>query len=176
MPLPTHGIDDPLDEEPAGVDPWICPTCGSSQRSQYCSTCGEKRLGKHDLTLLGIVEHAVESLTHVDGRVFSSIRDLVGRPGTLTVAFMQGRRRPYFAPFQLFLVANIVFFVVQAALGFQVLSNDLASHIGALRGGNQYYSGIARPMLERRLEDTGRTLEQYSDVFNHAVRVNAKAL
>jgi hypothetical protein len=108
--------------------------------------------------------------------VFRSIRDLVGRPGTLTLAFVLGRRRPYFAPFQLFLVANIVFFVVQSALGFQVLSNDLASHIGALRGGNQFYSATARPIVERRLLETGRTLEQYSDVFNHAVRVNAKAL
>jgi hypothetical protein len=108
--------------------------------------------------------------------VFRSIRDLVGRPGTLTLAFVLGRRKPYFAPFQLFLVANIVFFVVQSALGFQVLSNDLASHIGAQRGGNQFYAAAARPIVERRLLETGRTLEQYSDVFNHAVRVNAKAL
>jgi len=138
--------------------------------------CGEKRLDHHDLTIAGLVGHALESLTHVDGRVFRSVRDLVIRPGALTAAYMRGQRRPYFTPFQMFLVANVLFFVLQSALRFQVLSNDLGSHIGTWKGSRQYYSAIARPIAERRLAATGRTIEQYTDVFNHAVRVNAKGL
>jgi hypothetical protein len=153
----------------------MCPTCREERATQFCGTCGEKRLDHHDLTLAGLVGHAVESLTHVDGRVFRSVRDLVTRPGALTAAYMRGQRRPYFAPFQMFLVTNVLFFVVQSALGFQMLSNDLGSHIGTWKG-SQFYSAIARPIAERRLAATGRTIEQYTDVFNHAVRVNAKGL
>lgn len=155
---------------------WICPTCGDERATHFCGRCGEKRLDHHDLTIAGLAGHALESLTHVDGRVFRSVRDLVTRPGALTAAYMRGQRRPYFAPFQLFVVANVLFFVLQSALGFQVLSNDLGSHIGTWKRSGQFYSAIARPIAERRLAATGRTIEQYTDVFNHAVRVNAKGL
>src|SRR5262245_14253272 len=154
---------------------WTCPTCRDECATHFCGRCGEKRLDHHDLTVAGLVGHALESLTDVDGRVFRTVHDLVLRPGALTAAYMRGQRRPYFAPFQLFLVTNVLFFVLQSALGFQVLSNDLESHIGT-RKGSQFYSAIARPIAERRLAATGRTSAQYTDVFNHAVRVNAKAL
>jgi hypothetical protein len=147
----------------------------TSAPTHFCGRCGEKRLDHHDLTIGGLVGHALESLTHVDGRVFRSVHDLVLRPGTLTAAYMRGQRRPYLAPFQLFVVTNVLFFVLQSALGFQVLSNDLESHIGT-RKGSQFSSAIARPIAERRLAATGRMVEQYTDVFNHAVRVNAKGL
>jgi hypothetical protein len=155
---------------------WICPTCREECGTHFCGRCGEKRLDQRDLTVAGLVGHALESLTNVDGRVFRSIRDLVMRPGALTAAYMRGQRRPYVAPFQMFLVTNVLFFVLQSALGFQVLSNDLGSHIGTWTGSRQYYSAIARPIAERRLAATGRTIEQYTDVFNQAVRVNAKGL
>ena len=156
---------------------WRCPTCREERATHFCGRCGEKRLDHHDLTIAGLVGHALESLTHVDGRVFRSVRDLALRPGALTAAYMRGQRRPYFAPFQMFLVTNVLFFIVQSALGFQVLSNDLGSHIGTWKGsGSQFYSAIARPIAERRLAATGRTIEQYTAVFNHAVRVNAKGL
>ena len=155
----------------------MCPTCREERDTRFCGGCGEKQLDDQDLTIAGLVGHALESLTNVDGRVFRSVRDLVIRPGALTAAYMRGQRRPYFAPFQLFLVTNVLFFVVQSALGFQVLSNDLGSHIGTWKGsGRQFYGAIARPIAERRLATTGRTIEQYTDVFNHAVRVNAKGL
>jgi len=157
-------------------DVWICPTCGATAANAYCGACGEKRLGHHDLTLLGIFEHAVESLFHVDGRLFRSLRTLLLSPGTLTAAYLRGRRKAYFAPFQVFLVANVIFFVVQSALGFQTLSNDLASHIGNAGAANQFYSATARGLADHRLADTGRTIDAYSEVFNHAVRINAKAL
>ena len=155
---------------------WLCPTCREEHATHFCGSCGEKRLDHHDLTIAGLVGHALESLTHVDGRVFRSVRDLVIRPGALTAAYMRGQRRPYFAPFQIFLVMNVLFFVLQSALGFQVLSNDFGSHIGTWKRSGQFYSAIARPIAERRLAATGRTIEQYTDVFNHAVRVNAKGL
>jgi len=155
---------------------WTCPTCREERATRFCGRCGEKRLDHHDLTIAGLVGHALESVTHVDGRVFRSVRDLALRPGTLTAAYMRGQRRPYFAPFQMFLVTNVLFFIFQSAMGFQVLSNDLGSHIGTSKGSRQLYHAIARPIAERRLAATGRTIEQYTDVFNHAVQVNAKAL
>ena len=172
--------DDPLGSSTLSRDVlkqrWVCPTCREERATHFCGRCGEKRLDHHNLTIAGLVGHVLESLTNVDGRVFRSVRDLVIRPGALTAAYMRGQRRPYLAPFQMFLVSNVLFFVLQSALGFQVLSNDLGSHIGTWKGSKQFYSAIARPIAERRLAATGRTLEQYTDVFNHAVRLYAKGL
>jgi hypothetical protein len=158
------------------IGPWTCPGCRESRDTVFCGVCGEKRLDHHDLTIAGLAEHAIESLTHLDGRVFRNLRDLVVRPGTLTAAYINGHRKPYFAPFQIFLITNLLFFVLQSALGFQVLSNDLGSHIGTAGRASQHYSAIARPIAERRLATTNRTIEGYTHVFNHAVRVNAKAM
>jgi hypothetical protein len=73
---------------------WMCPTCREERATRFCGGCGEKRLEHHDLTITGFVGHALESLTHVDGRVFRSVRDLIVRPGALTAAYMRGQRRP----------------------------------------------------------------------------------
>src|SRR5215212_11767976 len=97
----THGRSDGA---------WICPGCHEPRDASFCGICGEKRLDHHDLTITGLIEHAVESLTHLDGRVFRSIYDLVLKPGTLTAAYINGHRRPYLAPFQLFLIMNVLFF------------------------------------------------------------------
>ena len=75
------------------------------------------------------------------------------------------------APVQLFLLVNVLFFFVQALLGFQSLSNRLGSHLD-----NQIYSGWVRPLAERELAERGTTRAEYAPVFDAAVTVNAKAL
>jgi hypothetical protein len=74
----------------------VCPTCGAAASTAYCGACGEKRLGHHHLTLVGILAHAGESLFHVDGRVFRSLRTLLLRPGILTAACLRGARKSLF--------------------------------------------------------------------------------
>ncbi len=160
----------------ATLSTWVCPACAVPCEQRYCTRCGEKRIEPHDLTLAGLLGHAAELLTHVDGRVLRSVKDLFVHPGLLTRAYIEGPRRRYFAPFQLFLLANVLFFLVQAGIGFQTLSNSLSSHIGEHSVGSQVYGPLAKPLLERRLVATGRRLEDYRPVFDHAVRVNAKLL
>jgi len=42
---------------------------------------------------------------------------LLQHPGELTLAWTRGVRKPYVAPFQLFLIANVLFFALQSATG-----------------------------------------------------------
>jgi hypothetical protein len=151
--------------------PWICPTCDISVSDSYCARCGEQRLGKRELSLAGLGAQAVESVANVDGRVFRSLRALLLRPGELTAAYLRGQRKPYVGPVQLFLVANVLFFVLQTALGFHALSNPLDSHLE-----DQVYSEWATTLAERRFESKGVTREAYAPLFDRAVAVNAKLL
>jgi hypothetical protein len=123
-----------------------------------------------------VVAHAFEAVTHLDGRLLRTLKDLMFHPGMLTAACTDGPRRRYFAPFQVFLLANIVFFLVQSLLGFHSLSNALASHIGEQGSSSQIYSALAHTLVDRRLAATDRTLAEYRDDFDAAVSVNAKAL
>ncbi len=149
---------------------WSCPACGAAATRSYCATCGERRLGRRDLSVLALLSQVVESVTNADGRIFRTFAALVLRPGELTVAYAEGRRKAYIAPFQLFLIANVAFFFLQSALGFQVLSNTFESHIT-----EQSYSAHAAAIADERLAAKGIDRAAYAPVFDAAIDVNAKA-
>ncbi len=150
---------------------WTCPGCGGTVLSRYCPTCGEGVLRPRDLTLRGLFDQVFEALTSVDGRLIASLRSLLLRPGVLTVAYLQGRRKPFIGPFQLFLIANVVFFAVQSLTGAKIFSTPLAMHLR-----NQFWTPAAEWMVNRRLEATHTTLEKYAPVFDQAVALHAKSL
>lgn len=161
----------PNEAERGGAIRWRCQTCGAAASSAYCGACGERRLSSRDLGVVALLGQVFESITNVDGRAFRTFRALFLQPGELTLAFLEGRRKQYIAPFQVFLIANVAFFFLQSLLGFQVLSNTFESHVE-----KQVYSPRALAIATERLEKVGITREAYEPVFDSAVDVNAKAL
>jgi hypothetical protein len=110
-------------------DDVACVTCSARLVGRYCHACGEKRADERDLTLAGFARYALDAATNVDARLYRSLRWLVGRPGVLTREFVAGRRQPYVGPLRLFLLANLVFFVLlQAGWGTDVFTTDLIYH------------------------------------------------
>jgi hypothetical protein len=75
------------------------------------------------------------------------------------------------APFQLFLIANVVFFTLQWLTGVTVFSSSLDSHLH-----HQDWSELAQSLLSRRLQKTQTGLAQYAPAFDRAVVLNAKSL
>jgi hypothetical protein len=95
----------------------------------------------------------------------------VTRPGALTTAFVQGRRRSYVGPIQLFFLANVAFFAFQSLTPFHVLSSPLVSHLYG-----QDWSPLARRLVQQRLDELGTTVEAYAPLFDRAVLLHAKSL
>jgi hypothetical protein len=124
-----------------------------------------------DLTLRQLLVEVFRSLTQLDSRVVRSLRYLLFRPGTLTVAYLEGPRKPYISPFQLFLTANVIFFAVQSVSTVKVFSAPLASHLQA-----QDWSPFARQLVTERLAEKGMTLEAFTSIFDRMVAINAKSL
>jgi len=137
----------------------------------FCARCGEEPLAPRDLTLRGLVERLLHTLTSIDARVARTAWHLIRCPGDLTVAWAQGVRRPYVAPFQLFLIANVVFFALQSLTGTNIFSSTLDSHLH-----HQDWSDLARSLVADRLAATHTSLESYAPLFDRAVVLNAKAL
>jgi hypothetical protein len=150
---------------------WTCPTCQSTVRTPYCSTCGERALRTKDLTLLGLMGQLFHTLSSVDSRLLRSLRALITSPGALTNAYLSGQRKPYIGPFQLFLIVNVVFFAVQSFTGSAIFSTTLQSHLHG-----QDWSALAQSLVAGKLSAAHTTLAAYTPVFDQAVEVNAKSL
>jgi hypothetical protein len=150
---------------------WICPTCTSTVSTPYCPSCGECPLRDRELTFRGLIEQVAQAFTSIDGRLLRSVRRLVASPGFLTMAYVEGRRKPYVGPVSLFLSANVLFFAIESLTGGAVFSTPLDSHLHT-----QPWSPFAESLMSHRLEAMGTALEVYRPVFDHAVALNARLL
>jgi hypothetical protein len=93
-----------------------CANCETPLAGPHCHECGQLAEDFHKSVWKLMVE-AVESLLHLDGRLFSTLPALVRNPGKLTRDYMEGRRASQVAPFRMFLVILLIaFFVGHAAL------------------------------------------------------------
>jgi uncharacterized protein DUF3667 len=92
----------------------LCPTCGTNVLGKFCYICGEKQTHQHELSLRHFAAHALHELTHLDAKVFATVRYLFTRPGYLTTEFIAGRRSRYMKPLSLFLVAVALMFLADS--------------------------------------------------------------
>jgi hypothetical protein len=100
----------PVLEKPA--EP--CPSCGIELQGKFCHRCGEKRILEHELAFRHFAAHALHELTHLDAKVFATVRYLFTRPGFLTAEFLAGRRARYMKPLNLFLLAVALMFLADS--------------------------------------------------------------
>jgi hypothetical protein len=123
------------------------------------------------LTLRGLLGQLLGALTTVDGRLLRTFGCLVARPGSLTLAYLQGQRKPYVGPVPLFLIANALFFAIESLTGGKVFTTPLEAHLHT-----QPWSRTAELLVSQQLAVRQTTLESYAPVFDHAVAVNARTL
>ena len=153
-----------------GANSWICPSCRMRVTTPFCGSCGEEPLAPRDLTLRGLAEKVIHALTSVDARAARSGWRLLRYPGQLTRAWIGGIRRTYVAPFQLFLIANVLFFALQSLTNQSIFSSSLDSHLH-----HQDWSDLAQSLVASRLEATHTSLEHYAPGFDRSVVLNAKS-
>ena len=150
---------------------WTCPTCNTLVPTPFCPRCGEAPVSPRDLTISGLATKAFNAFTSLDARTMHSAWWLLRYPGELSLAWIKGVRKPYVAPFQLFLIVNVIFYTVQWLTGETVFGSSLESHLH-----HQDWSGLARAMVTRKLEESQTSLEDYAAVFDGAVAIHAKSL
>jgi hypothetical protein len=96
---------------PAG---FTCPNCGTENPGEFCTQCGQKRLHDGDLSLKHAWHHLVHEALHLDGKIFSTLKLLLMRPGQLTLDFVEGRRVRHVHPLGLYLFLSALFVAVSA--------------------------------------------------------------
>lgn len=93
------------------------------------------------------------------------------RPGFLTAEYLRGCRKPYLHPFQLFFVANLIYFLLQPHLGWSGLRTTLYVQLHMMS-----YSSFASRLVTTRISAKGLTPGQFAPLFDHVVDVQARSL
>ena len=111
---------------------------------------------------------------HVDGRVLKSFRLLLRQPGQLTIDYLRGRRKPYVRPVELFLLANLLYFLIQPFTGFAAFTTPLSTHLAG--PGTILWEGLAERMVARRLAERQIPFATYEHDFNEMAHLQGKSL
>lgn len=144
-----------------------CQTCGHHNQEKFCPNCGEKRFDPHSLTLSHVTEEVVEGFTHADHTLLRTLKALLFRPGKLTVEYVAGRRVHYMKPLGLFLVVNLVFFLLAT---YNAFNQPLSSFLNY----NNYTAFGTKEAVQHALTSLDQTLATYQPVFDASMKASSK--
>lgn len=136
----------------------------------FCSQCGEKKLEKADYSLRPVVEEVFGEFIHFDGRLLRTVKTLLSKPGELARAYFHGGRSRYTRPLTLFVMINLVFFIIQphtALLGY-----GYSNYVSA----NRASSVSHRAMIRAKLLKTHEPEASYAGRFNTVLQDQKKSV
>jgi hypothetical protein len=88
-----------------------CLNCGTTVLGKYCHVCGQENVEPKE-TLWHMVTHFFNDITHFDGSFFTSLKDLLFKPGFLSKEYMKGRRASYLHPVRMYVFTSAIFFLL----------------------------------------------------------------
>ena len=91
----------------------VCANCESTHVELFCARCGQKRPNPDaDYAIWAVIVAAVERVTQYDGRLLRTLRTLAFHPGQLARDHFDGKRARHVPPFELFVLANVLAWLV----------------------------------------------------------------
>jgi hypothetical protein len=88
-----------------------CLNCGTMIHGRYCHVCGQENLEPKE-SFWHLVSHFFSDITHFDGKFFTTLKDLLFKPGFLSKEYMKGRRASYLNPVRMYVFTSAIFFLV----------------------------------------------------------------
>lgn len=137
-----------------------CTNCGALSADIYCARCGERQPGHHDLSVGHFAHDVFHEITHLDSKLFTTLRDLITKPGLVTQEHFAGRKSRYFPPLRLFLILFALQFLAftiykPAALytSASMLKFDNAGALNTLMERKAARMHIPREEFQHRLDE-----------------------
>lgn len=100
-----------------------CLNCGTIVQGHYCQHCGQENIVPKE-TFWHMVTHFFYDITHFDGSFFTTLKDLLFKPGFLTKEYMKGKRKSYLHPVRMYVFTSAIFFLVFFSL-FKMKEADI---------------------------------------------------
>jgi hypothetical protein len=139
---------------------------------QFCTACGERKLGSEDRSLRHYLDIVIDFLTHFDSKGYRSLRYLVAKPGLLSVEQLRGSRVRYAKPLSLFISINVVYYFSIALFGANTFTTPLSIQLHQ----NDYYPGFVSRQVERHLQAGKTNFATFETKYNERTNVLSKTL
>jgi hypothetical protein len=136
----------------------------------FCSQCGEKKLSAEDYSIRSVLHEVAEDFAHLDSKILRTLKALITKPGLLSNAYFAGGRSRYTKPLTLFVILNLVFFVVQPHT--QLLSYKYSQYTSIESPG----SARRRELVREKLVATGEKEQSYVIRFNDRLQEQKKSM
>ncbi|MBR9988108.1 MAG: DUF3667 domain-containing protein [Gemmatimonadetes bacterium] len=111
-----------------------CLNCGDSTTGRYCPSCGQRKTDVR-VSLRTLFADVLEDQLVLNRALPRTLTSLLFHPGFLTEEYVRGRIVRYIAPFRLYLVSSVVFFLLLSFVGMQTLQVAM-NDTGDTRGGD----------------------------------------
>jgi hypothetical protein len=112
-----------------------------------------------------LIGHFFADITHFDSKIFTTLKDLIWRPGFLTREYVEGRRAAYLNPIRMYIFISAIFFV---ALFAENRESDDQSQ-GDIRAVNVFRQQLAdslRKVAQEDLRERGPGMDSLRRIFN----------
>ncbi len=107
-----------------------CLNCGTETIGLYCHNCGQENIEPKE-SVWHLVSHFFQDVTHFDGKFFTSLKDLILKPGFLSKEYVIGRRASYLNPIRMYLFTSAIFFLIFFSL---YTVNEKSFSMGDIKG------------------------------------------
>ena len=136
-----------------------CKNCNTKFAGNYCNNCGEKVINDGDFALMKLLSQVLDTFTHLDSKVFKTLKLLLFYPGKLSKLYTEGIRVPYMKPFQIYVIINIIFFFL--------FSNDDIFRVPSHYFFQENYDGIKTLAKVRNIiNETGISETQVAELYD----------
>jgi hypothetical protein len=88
-----------------------CLNCGATVMGRYCHVCGQENVEPKE-SFWHLVTHFFNDITHFDGKFFTTLKDLLFKPGFLSKEYIIGRRASYLNPVRMYVFTSAIFFLL----------------------------------------------------------------
>lgn len=87
-----------------------CLNCDSTVLGRYCQVCGQENIEPKE-NFWTMFTHFFNDITHFDGKFFTTVKDVLFKPGFLSEEYMKGRRMSYLNPVRMYVFTSALFFL-----------------------------------------------------------------
>lgn len=108
-----------------------CANCAHPFDSAYCPACGQKRQPP-GIRLSEVLGDALSGLFNVDAPLPHTLIAFLKGPGSLTRAFLAGRRKAFTPPVRYFLFGIAYYYIVRWVLNWDPVDSAVATSGGAV--------------------------------------------
>jgi len=85
--------------------------CNAALHGRYCHVCGQENIEPRQ-SAFHLITHFFYDITHFDGKFFTTLKDLLLKPGFLSAEFIKGRRMSYLHPIRMYVFTSAFFFII----------------------------------------------------------------